>query len=73
MSNELVEVGDIIQTTTCMGTNDFPVTRVTKTLAMSKRKSDGYEHTFKRFISGRMCHPYQQWNTTEYNVIKLKG
>ncbi len=65
-----MEVGDIIQTTSFMGTNNFPVTRVTKTLAMSKRKSDGYEQKFKREISHDMSHPYQQWSTITFNVIK---
>ncbi|TNC80845.1 MAG: hypothetical protein C9356_12025 [Oleiphilus sp.] len=66
----LLKVGDILVTKTFMGTHKYPITRVTKTLAKSKRKSDGYEYTFKREISDNMSHPCEQWSTTEYNVIK---
>lgn len=69
---DLVNIGDTIQTKTFMGVNNFVITRVTKTLAMSKRESDGYEHTFKRLISWNMSHPSQRYNTTEYNVINNK-
>jgi len=65
-----VEVGDVIQTTSFIGTSDFPITRVTKTLAFSKRKSDGHEYTFKRLISHDMNHPYQQWSTISFAVVK---
>ena len=68
MESKMVEIGDIIITKTCWGVNRFPVTRVTKTLAMSKRESDGYEHKFKRHISSDMAHPYVKWNTTIYSV-----
>ena len=73
MSNELVEKGDTVQATTFMGTSNYLITRVTKTLAMSKRKSDGYEYKFKRVISVDMKHPYEQWNTTKYSVIKANN
>lgn len=65
----LLCVGDTVITETCFGKNTFVITRVTKTLAKSKR-ADGYEHTFKRFISRSMQHPYQPYNLTKYSVVK---
>ncbi len=71
--SDLVEVGDVIVMTNALGgVHRFPITRVTKTLAKSKRE-DGYEYTFKRFISSDMAHPSRAWNTTEYEVQKLEG
>lgn len=66
----LAEVGDIIFTHHRLGGSSFPVTRVTKTLAISKRESDGYERKFKRGISYDMRHPYEQWNTTPDTVTR---
>jgi hypothetical protein len=63
-------VGDTIITSTCFGESRFLITRVTKTLAMSKRESDGYEYKFKRRISYDMAHPRERWSTTNYKVIK---
>lgn len=65
--DNLLQVGDKLHLTTYMGANWYKITRVTKTLAMSKRK-DGYEYKFKRAISCNMAHPYQQWSTTKYTV-----
>ena len=73
MSRELLEVGDVLITTTCFGSHRFPITRVTKTLAKSKRESDDYEYTFKRRISHDMKHPPERWNTTKYTVELLEG
>ena len=70
---ELVEVGDAIQIRTLFGQEKkYTITRVTKTLAISLRDSDGYEYKFKRLIGCDMAHPYQAWNRTEYKVIKLE-
>ena len=69
--SELVNIGDTIVVIGPLGNkNSYPVTRVTKTLAMSKRKSDGYEYRFKRVISWDMSHPYEEWNRIKYTVIK---
>jgi len=69
--DELVQVGDTIVTKTCLGgVYSYLVTRVTKTLAISKRESDGHEYKFKRLVGWDMSHPYEQWNTTKYEVIK---
>ena len=66
---DLLQVGDVVITDNMMGVIEYPITRVTKTLAKSRR-NDGYEYTFKREISCSMAHPYQQWNTTKYSVRK---
>lgn len=71
--SELVDVGDIITTSNWAGSTAFLITRVTKTLAMSRRASDGYEHRFKRVISRDMSHPHHQYNTTKYEVIKANS
>ncbi len=67
MCRDVLNVGDTLITTTCFGSNRFEITRVTKTLAISKRK-DGYETKFKRFISSNMSHPTERWNTVKYSV-----
>jgi len=64
----LVQVGDVI-VTSHMWDSHYPITRVTKTLAISARERDGYEFTFKREISHNMAHPYEQWNTIKYKVL----
>jgi len=68
MKGELLEVGDKLHISTGWGVNWLVITRVTKTLAFSKRESDGYEHSFKRAIGSNMAHPYRQWNTSTYDV-----
>lgn len=70
MLNDLLCVGDKLIAETCFGKNVYTITRVTKTLAFSKRDDDGYEYTFKRKISWDMGHPRQKWNTTKYSVEK---
>ena len=54
---ELINIGDTLLVDTRLSKNAYKITRVTKTLAMSKRESDGYEHVFKRVISCDMAHP----------------
>ena len=69
--SELVQVGDVIVTEhPLVGVRRYEITRVTKTLAKSKR-ADGYEHTFKRVIGSDMAHPYCNWNRTRYKVERL--
>ena len=65
--DNLVNVGDKIYINSGMGMNWFIITRVTKTLAMSKR-SDGYEYKFKRLISRNMSHPHQAWTLHSFKV-----
>jgi len=65
---ELLEVGDVLVIKNWLRTSEYLITRVTKTLAFSKRASDGFEHSFKRKISWDMSHPHIKWNTNEYSV-----
>ena len=67
---ELLEVGDKVVIENFLGRSVFPITRVTKTLALSKRESDGYEYKFKREISHNMSYPKDIWSNNTYNVIK---
>lgn len=67
---ELLQVGDIVIKETIIGISTFQITRVTKTLAKSKRESDGFEHTFKRIVSSNMQHPYMQWTSSKYFAVK---
>ncbi len=66
--DNLLNVGDTVITKTFLGTSRYPITRVTKTLAFSKRESDGFEYTFKRKISWNMSHPLDVWSRTDYSV-----
>jgi len=67
-----VEVGDVLITKTYLGETRYPITRITKTLAKSKRERDGFEYTFKREISYNMSHPYSPYCAVEYTVEKNK-
>lgn len=69
---EQLEVGDLIVTQTFLGQSKYPITRVTKTLAKSKREDDGYEQTFKRTVSSNLSHPYQgsNWSSTSYEAFR---
>jgi len=49
IETNLLNKGDTIVVKTALNVTMFLITRVTKTLAKSKRK-DGFEHTFKREI-----------------------
>ena len=65
---EMINVGDIIIVKTCLGDNEFKVTRVTKTLAISKSPS-GVENKFKRVFDCNISHPYSQ-NTNSYLALR---
>ena len=67
MKNRMLEVGDVVITETMVGKREYPITRVTKTLAKSRRDAS-YEHTFKREIGFNMGHPSEKWTTTKYEV-----
>ena len=72
---DLVEKGDIIKVIGPMGNvNTYPITRVTKTLAVSStEKANGHDFRFKRLIGWDMAHPYEQWNRSTYTVIKQEN
>lgn len=65
---DVVLVGDVIHTSN-MRTAEFPVTRVTKTRALSSR-SDGYEFRFQRYASFNMSMPVESPTTTRYKVTR---
>ncbi len=64
----LLEVGDKLTIENCYGCNWFRITRVTKTLAMCKRPTDGFEFRFKREIGLCMAHPRRLFDTSKYTV-----
>jgi len=64
----LVEIGDEIVTIQQGGMSTFTITRVTDTLAYSKKESSGSEDVFKRKISDNMGHPIQRFNVAKYIV-----
>ena len=64
----LVEVGDKVIYETFLSSVYFIITRVTKTLAFSKKDSDDYEYTFKRKIGVNMAHPPRNYDTAIYTV-----
>lgn len=66
---ELINVGDVIIVKTCLGDNEFEVTRVTKTLAISKLPS-GVENKFKRVFDYNISHPYNQ-NANSYLALRV--
>lgn len=68
--SDLVEVGDTIVEKTILNEHKHLITRVTKTLAFSKRKSDGHEYKFKRLISNAMAHPYYAFDSRTHKVIR---
>lgn len=67
----MLEVGDTLLVENFTGRYKYLITRVTKTLAMSKR-SDGYEQAFKRAVTSDMSHPAIKHNSNKYTVVKGK-
>ena len=71
-----VELGDVITVSHGVIHRQHPITRVTKTLAMSMEKStltgEGYEIAFKRKVSKYMSHPkaIKNWPSDKYTVVR---
>ena len=65
---ELLSVGDFLETKHAFGGSRYKITRVTKTLALSKRE-DGFEHRFTRSVSFNMSKPCDVWSMTRYKAI----
>lgn len=66
--SDLLQVGDVVIYKTFLGVNRYPITRVTKTLALSMR-SDGYEHRFYRDPAKGFHYPKPRWGVSgEYSV-----
>lgn len=73
VSEGMVEPGDVIVVKTFLGENNYPITRVTKTLAISRKKNiigDWIDHRFKRVVSLNMCHPADSFNVNQYTVFR---
>lgn len=68
-SNDLLCVGDVLCIENFTGKRKYLITRVTKTMAMSKLKN-GSELRWKRKISYNMSLPHYTWDTNKYTVIR---
>lgn len=70
MSN-LLEVGDTVVVENCLVRSEYKITRVTKTLALSKRPSDGYEHRFYRDTKNKgVAYHKSRFDRNTYSVVK---
>lgn len=67
----LLEVGDIVIVENYLSRSEYRITRVTKTLALSKRASDGYEHRFYRDAKNKgVAYPKRRFDQNTYSIIK---
>lgn len=70
--SDLLEVGDIVVVENVYGKNEYKITRVTKTLALSRRESDGYEHRFYRGTEKKgAAYPKRRFDKNTYSIIKV--
>ena len=70
---DLLEIGDIVVVGTMLGKSEYKITRVTKTLALSKRPSDGYEHRFYRDTKNKgVAYHKSRFDQTTYSIIKAR-
>lgn len=67
---DLLEVGDIVVVESPFGKSEYKITRVTKTQALSKRPSDGYEHRFYRDIEKGVAYNASRFDQNTYSIIK---
>ena len=68
---DLLEVGDTVVVENVYGKHEYKITRATKTLALSKRESDGYEHRFHRDTKKRgVAYPKKRFDSNTYRIIK---
>ena len=69
--SELLEIGDTVIVTTPFDIFEYKITRVTKTQALSRRPSDGYEHRFYRDTENKGI-PYHKsrFDQNFYSIIK---
>lgn len=68
--SKLIEVGDTLIADTGLTRYRYKITRVTKTLALSKRADDGYEHRFYRDASRGFTYPQTPRCLTKYTLIR---
>lgn len=68
---DLLEIGDIVVVENCLVRSKYKITRVTKTLALSKRESDGYEHRFYRDTKNKgVAYHKGRFDPNTYSIIK---
>ena len=69
--SDLLEVGDIVVVENTLGKYEYKITRVTKTQALSKRPSDGYEHRFYRDTKNKsVAYHKSRFDKNTYSIIK---
>lgn len=67
----LLEIGDIVIVENYLARSEYKITRVTKTLALSKRASDGYEHRFYRDVKNKgVAYHKHRHDQNTYRIIK---
>lgn len=67
----LLEIGDIVIVENYLARSEYKITRVTKTLALSKRPSDGYEHRFYRDTKNKgVAYHKRKHDQNTYRIIK---
>lgn len=68
---DLLEIGDIVVVENPFGKTEYKITRVTKTQALSKRESDGYEHRFYRDTEKKgVAYHKSRFDQNTYSIIK---
>lgn len=68
---DLLEIGDIVVVENALVRSEYKITRVTKTQALSKRPSDGYEHRFYRDTKSKgVAYHKSRFDQNTYSVIK---
>lgn len=69
--SDLLEIGDVVIVENWFARSEYKITRVTKTLALSKRASDDYEHRFYRDTKNKgVAYPKSRFDQNTYNIIK---
>ena len=69
--SDLLEVGDTVVVENYLVRSEYKITRVTKTLALSKRESDGYEHRFYRDTKNKgVAYHKHRFDQNTYSIIK---
>lgn len=67
----LLEIGDIVIVENYLVRSEYKITRVTKTLALSKRASDGYEHRFYRDTKNKgVAYHKHRHDQNTYRIVK---
>ena len=69
--SDLLEIGDKVVVENSLTKSVYVITRVTKTQALSKRDSDGYEHRFYRDTKNKgVAYHKSRFDKNIYSIIK---